>query len=518
MFARSTAYSLLFCALSMSLGWRVRGQFGHELGAAIAGALGAMSLVLASGREDWHRRIHFFALFGGMGWSFGGSMSYMKVVAFTHSSDSSTVLYGFAGLFLIGFLWAALGGAGTALSAALDQEHLVGLFPAFVTLLAAWLLQGPAVDWYRSTGGTIPDWYDSDWLESAVALAAMLVLLMIRRRTDVGTSLVLHLAIGWWVGFLLIVNGLGWRLNPPRGDNWAGCVGVFGGLMVFCWRHRLGSVAYASLVTGTLGAAGFCLGQMLKLVGAFTQTFAGMHVVLEWLQGLLLGLALALGMALLIRRERVHVSAALPRWTGIVALVFVLWGIPYLNAIRIPDRWMRDAKFPETVLGLHIVGRFVASQGWIGWVEMLFIPLAVMMLLLLIRHERRPLTFVPESWQGRGQLLYLVFLWTFAFLSFTIEISGVLPMWFVTQWFITLHVLLCTWLMLAAPAVMHVPKPTETGFPWPIRRVLLAGFLIAGAISCGGWGLKRALFGDTFAGYFNANHIRFGPDNTNDKK
>jgi hypothetical protein len=58
-----------------------------------------------------------------------------------------------------------------------------------------------------------------------LALAAVLILAIVRRRKDLGTSLVLHLTIGWWVGFLLLVNIFGWRLNPPRGDNWAGCVG-----------------------------------------------------------------------------------------------------------------------------------------------------------------------------------------------------------------------------------------------------------------------------------------------------
>ena len=120
-----------------------------------------------------------------------------------------------------------------------------------------------------------------------------------------------------------------------------------------------------------------------------------MHVSLEWMQGLFQGLALALGMAMLVRRERVHAPLALPRWTGIVAVFFILWVIPYLNACRVSDRWMRDAEFPETVLDIRPVGGFVASRGW---------------------------------------------------------------------------------------------------------------------------GLKTALFGDKFAGYVNDNHIRFGPNNTNDKK
>jgi hypothetical protein len=111
-------------ALSLWLGWGIRGNFGHEYGAMMPGALAAMAAVLLSGRDDWQRRIVYFAMFGALGWSFGGSISYMQVVAYTHSGDSTSVLYGFACLFVIGFLWAALGGAGTALPAVVDQEFL----------------------------------------------------------------------------------------------------------------------------------------------------------------------------------------------------------------------------------------------------------------------------------------------------------------------------------------------------------------------------------------------------------
>jgi hypothetical protein len=511
-------YSVLFCAASMSVGWRIRGQFGHEIGAAIAGALGAMAVVLASCREDWWRRVHYFALLGALGWSFGGSISYMKVISFTHSSDSATVFYGFAAMFLIGFLWSALGGAGTALSAALDNEQLARLFPALVMVLAAWFLQAPLVDWYQSNGGTLLDWYDSDWLSAAVALVAALVLVIVRRRIDEGTSLVLHLAIGWWVGFLLLVNVLGLRINPPRGDNWAGCVGVLAGLLAFCWRWRLPPVAYAALATGTLGGAGFCLGQMLRLAGAYSHSFASMHVTLEWLQGMFFGMALALGMARMVRCQPIQATVALPRWTGIVAIFFVLWVIPYLNACRVPDRWMRDGNFPASVQGMHAVGGFVPSHGWIGWVELLFLPLGVMMLLLCARQARRPLPFLPPSWLGRAQLLYLAFLWAFALISFTIAISRLQPRWFVIQWAITLHILACTWLLMVGPTSSRKPEIADPPDPWPIRRLAMASVLIAATTAVSGWGLKRAMFGDSFAGAVNVNHIRFGSQNTNDQK
>src|SRR5438128_47370 len=113
---------VLLTGLSVSIGWGIRGQFGHEYGAALAGALGGMVIALLSGRPDWWRRVHFFAMLGAIGFAFGGAMSYMKNIAFTHSPDSATVLYGFMTLFVLGFAWAAPAGAGIALPAFLNRE------------------------------------------------------------------------------------------------------------------------------------------------------------------------------------------------------------------------------------------------------------------------------------------------------------------------------------------------------------------------------------------------------------
>ena len=79
--ARSTWLLVLLTGLSLSVGWGIRGNFGHEYGAMIPGALAAMAVVLLSGREDWWPRIAYFGMFGALGWSFGGSMSYMQVIA-----------------------------------------------------------------------------------------------------------------------------------------------------------------------------------------------------------------------------------------------------------------------------------------------------------------------------------------------------------------------------------------------------------------------------------------------------
>jgi len=136
-----TIRTILLTALSLSIGWGIRGNFGHENGAMIPGALAAMAVVLVIGREDWLQKIGYFAFFGALGWSFGGGMSYGQVLGYTHSGHSLSVVYGFASLFVIGFLWAAIGGAGTALPAVLDRARLAQFSLPLTVIFAAWWLQ-----------------------------------------------------------------------------------------------------------------------------------------------------------------------------------------------------------------------------------------------------------------------------------------------------------------------------------------------------------------------------------------
>ena len=119
---------VLLCGLSVCVGWGIRGTSGMNMVRHSPVGLAAMAIALLSGREDWWRHVHYFAMFGAIGWSFGGSMSYMMVVGYSHSSHSPTVFLWFANLFVIGFLWAALGGAGTALPAFLTHTQLSLLF------------------------------------------------------------------------------------------------------------------------------------------------------------------------------------------------------------------------------------------------------------------------------------------------------------------------------------------------------------------------------------------------------
>ncbi len=507
---RANRPAVLWVALSLSIGWGIRGNFGHEYGAMIPGALAALAVVLLSGREDWHRRIPFFALFGALGWSLGGSISYMQVIAYTHSGHSTSVLYGFACLFVIGFLWAALGGAATALPVFLNREQLAEFLAPLGAVFLAWLLQDVVVAlWFNVN----PDyrqrsplyWFDTNWLAALGAPVAVLVLALVRRRLDRASSLLLHLAIGWWIGFLLLVNVLGWRMTPPRGDNWAGCVGMVGGLWFYLRRQNLPGVIFAMLVTGLIGGFGFATATLLKLAGMTTGWQTNWHSLLEQTYGFINGIGVAVALLWLARRApKIAEGPSAPRWAGPCAVGFVLLGVTYLNLGKNPPEWVSAKAMPAVLLGLSAD----------AWFNLAYLALAGAFLALVAAHRRRPLPLLPTAWLGRGQLLYLVFLWWMVVGNFERALVSFAPQRLVTEGVIFLNAVLCTVGVLAGGSGGE-REPAPSAIPWPrlVAKTLTVGLLAAALSVVADWAIVRGIYGDRFAGYASK-HIRFGPDAT----
>ena len=127
-------WATLTVALALGLAWAVRGHFGHEHGAAWAGAVGALAVVAASGRRDWIARLPIAAAIGGIGWGIGGMMSYGIVVGYCRGTDFANVLYGFAMLSVIGGLYGYMGGGllGLAQTAEHGGERRVSRRPVVV--------------------------------------------------------------------------------------------------------------------------------------------------------------------------------------------------------------------------------------------------------------------------------------------------------------------------------------------------------------------------------------------------
>jgi hypothetical protein len=525
--------AILFVALALSIGWGVRGNWGHEYGAMIPGALAAMAAVLASGRDDWWRRIPFFAFFGALGWSFGGSISYMQVIAYTHSGDALSVAYGFACLFVIGFLWGALGGAGTALPAFLSRARLTELLIPIAAVVVAWIGQ----DVYFSvkfaalheqvTSGTITaeaaeqpmawiDWYDTDWIAVIVAAAAVLVLAVVRRRVCWGTSLVLYMCAGWWLAFTLLVVGMNLRMTPPRGDNWAGVLGMTIGAFGFLIRRREWEILWTAIVVGFFGGLGFSGATLVKLVlvhpGFQERVFGGpiasnWHSILEQTFGFISGIGVALAMGYWSTRSVRHTEEpGLRRWAEPVCVLFVLLAISYVNIVKnVEAVWLKDPRtLQDTLWGYSAY----------TWFYLAYIALAVTIAWPLVAYYRgREMAVLPESRLGKGQLFFVVFLWWIVLgnLSRTVPFH---EQRLITEGVIHINACLCTLLALLLPrgdrlaGVAELPKLKEL-----VRTTAALAVVLAALVVLGEFALVRGLWGDTFAGH-GGKHIRFGRNAT----
>lgn len=117
-------YALLIAGMSLATAWAIRGQFGHEQGAAWAGAIGGLSIILLSKRSDWYAKAVQAALAAAVGWGAGGMISYGIVVGYGKGLDFGNVYYGLAMLFVIGVLFGLLGGGLFGLSLASNKKNL----------------------------------------------------------------------------------------------------------------------------------------------------------------------------------------------------------------------------------------------------------------------------------------------------------------------------------------------------------------------------------------------------------
>ncbi len=504
--------TILLTALSLSIGWGIRGNYGHEIGAMVPGVLAAMAVVLAVDRPDWHRRIVYFGMFGAIGWSFGGGMSYGQVIAYTHSGHSPTQLYGFASLFLIGFLWGAIGGAGTALPAVLNRDRLTEFFTPLIAVFAVWMAQGKVESWLEPANSDFRQegllyWYDSDWLASLTAIATILILAAVRRRLDEASKLILLMAAGWFAAFVLLVPVLGIRMTPPRGDNWAGSVGMVAGMLIYFEWRKLRALTLASLICGFVGGFGFASGQLTKLIWIKTGWQTNWHSVLEQTYGFINGLGVAIAMLLLAARTpRVTDEPRERRWTEDFALCFVLLGVTWLNLIRNPEAWLKAKTFPETILHLSAF----------TWFHLAYAVLSAVVIWLLLRHRKQPLAFIPANWLGRGQLLYVVFLWWMVVGNFDRSVVNFAPQRLITEGLIFLNACVSTLILLSgSPATIAVAEPETEKIPFGalLKKAVVVGMLATVLSLLADWGLTRVMYGNELAG-FSTKHIRFGPDAT----
>ena len=233
---RQLTISILVVAMALGTAWAIRGRFGHEQGAAWAGALGAVAVVLAAKRKDWYHNVFKIALAAAFGWGISGVISYGMVVGYGRGVDFGNVYYGLMMLFLIGILYGLLGG---------------GLFG-----LALVDSEANRIKWHR----------------------------LITEMVAMGL-----LAYG------ILINQLEWLMTPPRSEMWAACLGAGMAVTWYIVRHKYYGVLKVALSSALGAGFGFAFGNFLQVMGSISGLEFNFWNVMEYSIGFFGGGGMAYG-------------------------------------------------------------------------------------------------------------------------------------------------------------------------------------------------------------------------------
>lgn len=422
----STGYcvrAVLLCALAMGFGWGWRGDYGHEHGAMVPGALVALAACLASTRNDWRRRWPVFALFGAMGWAFGGSMSYGIVLGYTKHVALGSVFYGFCSIFLIGALWGYIGGGFFGLAATLPRRALNHFVAPILAILALWWLE-------RITGLTAwsENWpllekWDVDWLAAVSALLVFGAWAMLAP-DNTAARLFLVLAAGWCIGFVLLTVLLGLRMTPPRSDNWSGIVGLAAAFYLWLKSRRNHAALRSAGFAGLFGGLGFSTGALFLTFETVYAWPIGGWRLMEHFFGFVMGIGLALG-ALSLQRNDLAPPAedGEERALNVPAVLLVMLLVFWLN---LPNNWRTWHELFAREAG--VTPEEFAPALWAVpfsyWYVLVGLLTTALVLWAAHRHLKAPLPFIPESPAGRGQLLFLYLVWVAALSSLALKVPG----------------------------------------------------------------------------------------------
>ena len=234
--SKNLIFSLLLVAMTLGTAWAIRGQFGHEHGAAWAGALGSLSVLLVSKRKDWLAKALYATLAGALGWGLGGIMSYGLVVGYGRADDFGNALYGLEMLFVIGGLYGFMGG---------------GFFGLVL----------------------------SDTKKNPVKWAPLLV----------------EMTLGGILFYYFLINQYGWKVNPPRSEVWSVCLGVAAALTWNLIRNKNYAALRVAIFTSMGAGFGFGFGNFLQVLGSVSEIHFNFWNVMEYSLGFFGGIGLAYG-------------------------------------------------------------------------------------------------------------------------------------------------------------------------------------------------------------------------------
>jgi hypothetical protein len=148
------------------------------------------------------------------------------------------------------------------------------------------------------------------------------------------------------------------------------------------------------------------------------------------------------------------------------------------------------------------------------WFNVAYLSIAIAITWTLTRHLKSPLPLLPASALGKGQLLYLIFLWWMVVGNFDRAQVAFTPQRLVTEGVIHLNAVLCTVLLLLCVPPSTSPRRNDSvDFRSAISKTIGAGTVGVIVSVLLQWAVVRTIYGDQFAGHAGK-HIRFGPNAT----
>jgi hypothetical protein len=231
---KDTWLAVLIAGMALATAWAIRGQFGHEQGAAWAGGIGSLSILLLSGRKDWYPKAIKAAFAGAVGWGLGGMMSYGAVVGYGRGIEFINVYYGLLMLLVIGGLYGFIGGGLFGLVLADTSEN--------------------KVKWHR---------------------------------------VITELTVGGVIFYYFIIEQLGIKMTPPRSEAWGVCAGIGLALMYYLARTGQKNALRVAIFSGLGGGFGFAFGNFLQVLGNVAQVPFNMWNVMEYSLGFFGGAGMA---------------------------------------------------------------------------------------------------------------------------------------------------------------------------------------------------------------------------------
>ncbi len=341
---------MLFAAMAGGMAWGIRGQYGHETGAMIAGLLVGLVLALSFRPQGNAMSVARAVAWCTVAMGFGGSMTYGQTVGLTHDAALvghwDALGWGMLGLAIKGGIW--IGFAGIFLGMGLGGVRygtremtlvMSGLLVLFA--LGIWVLNEP----FDPANKILPKLYFSD----------------------------------------------DWRWEPdaqlkPRRELWGGLLFALLGLFAYVgWRRREG-LAWRLGGWGVLGGAlGFPMGQCLQAYHAWNLDYfrsgawAKIDPLLNWWNfmettfGAVMGAMLGLGLWLnrrriaAMREEHETPMPSVVEWSLLAIHLSMLVGVEFFSV-----RWI-DALYDYGLILGFIPAVAVAGARW--WPYLVMLPI-----------------------------------------------------------------------------------------------------------------------------------------------